>query len=147
MKIEIISMESIKPSSPTLDHPKIFKLSLLDQLAPPTYVPNVLFYATPECDGHLDRSIICTRLKNSLSETLTWFYPLGRMIKGDVSIDLNYEVVTFTEAQASIQLSDILRNLEMDTLQQFLPFDPYNVRLDKQVQSWQFKWPSWVGVD
>lgn len=61
------------------------------------------------------------------------------MIKGDVSIDLNYEVVTFTEAQASIQLSDILRNLEMDTLQQFLPFDPYNVRSDKQVQSWQFK--------
>lgn len=61
------------------------------------------------------------------------------MIKGDVSIDLNYEVVTFTETRARIQLSDILRNLEMDTLQQFLPFDPYNVRSNKQVQSWQFK--------
>ena len=41
--------------------------------------------------------------------------------------------VTFTEAQASIQLSDIVRNPEMDILQQFLPFDPYNVRSDKPV--------------
>ncbi|KAJ9709688.1 hypothetical protein PVL29_001257 [Vitis rotundifolia] len=88
-------------------------------------MPIVLFHAAPECDGHLDHSIICTRLKNSLSETLTRFYPLGGMIKGDVSIDLSYEAVTFTEAQASIQLSHILRNPKMDILQQFLPFDPY----------------------
>ncbi|KAJ9709685.1 hypothetical protein PVL29_001255 [Vitis rotundifolia] len=100
-------MESIKPSSPTPDHLKSFKLSLPDQLAPPTY--------------------------NSLSETLILFYPLGGTIKGDVSVDLSYEAVTFTEAQASIQLSDILRNPEMDILQQFLPFDPYNVRSDKPV--------------
>lgn len=139
MKIEIISMESIKPSSPTPNHPKSFKLSLLDQLVLPTYVPNVLFYATSECDDHLDRSIICTRLKNSLSETLTRFYPLGRMIKGGVSINLSYEVVTFTKARASIQLSNILRSLEMDILQQCLPFNPYSVRSDKRVQSWQFK--------
>ena len=86
-------MESIKSSSPTLDHLKSFKLFLLDQLAPPTYVAIVLFYVAPECDGNLDYSIICTRLKNSPWEPLTIFYPLGGTIKGDVSIDLSYEAV------------------------------------------------------
>ena len=75
-------------------------------------MPIVLFYAAFECDDDLDYSIICTRLKNSLSETLTLFYPLGGMIKVDVSIDLSYEAVTFAEAQASIQLSYILNRVQ-----------------------------------
>ena len=75
-------------------------------------MPIVLFYAAFECDDDLDYSIICTRLKNSLSETLILFYPLGGMIKVDVSIDLSYEAVTFAEAQASIQLSYILNSVQ-----------------------------------
>ena len=105
-------MESIKPSSPTPYYFKSFKLSLVDQLVPPTYVPIVLFYVAFECDDDLDYSIICTRLKNSLLETLTLFYPLDGMIKVDVSIDLSYEVVTFAKAQASIQLSYILNSVQ-----------------------------------
>ena len=44
MEVEIISSESIKPSSPTPKHLKTHKLSLLDQFIPSIYIPMVLFY-------------------------------------------------------------------------------------------------------
>ncbi|KAE8123967.1 hypothetical protein FH972_018880 [Carpinus fangiana] len=45
MKVEIISKEIIKPSSPTLPHDlRNLKGSFLDQLAPTTYIPIILFY-------------------------------------------------------------------------------------------------------
>ncbi|KAF9588560.1 hypothetical protein IFM89_013412 [Coptis chinensis] len=43
--VEVISKETIKPSSPTLFHLRTFKLSLIDQYAFPVYVPLVLFYS------------------------------------------------------------------------------------------------------
>ena len=74
MEINIISTENIKPSSPTPDHLRSFKVSLLDQLAPHFYVPLVLFYSADEFRSKsvLNPSAkeICDQLKKSLSKPL-----------------------------------------------------------------------------
>ncbi|XP_068328001.1 stemmadenine O-acetyltransferase-like [Pyrus communis] len=130
MKIEIVSEDQCKPSSPTPDHLKSYKLSLLDQIAPIFYVPVVLFYSAPE---NIDDTTIVDRLKKSLSETLTCFYPLAGRIEGNASVDCEDGGVVFTKARAHIQLSEILKTPEMDLVQQLLPLDPYNIRTDKAV--------------
>ncbi|KAM2656291.1 hypothetical protein EV1_011816 [Malus domestica] len=112
MKIEIVSEDQCKPSSPIPDNLKSYKLSLLDQIAPMFYVPVILFYSAPE---NIDDTTIVDKLKNSLSETLT------------------DGAVVFTRARANIQLSEILKSPEMDLVQQLLPLDPYNIRMDKAV--------------
>ncbi|KAM2888027.1 hypothetical protein FF1_011815 [Malus domestica] len=66
MKIEIVSEDQCKPSSPIPDNLKSYKLSLLDQIAPMFYVPVILFYSAPE---NIDDTTIVDKLKNSLSET------------------------------------------------------------------------------
>ncbi|KAM1170976.1 hypothetical protein ACFX15_020826 [Malus domestica] len=130
MKIEIVSEDQCKPSSPTPDHLKSYKLSLLDQIAPIFYVPVVLFYSA---SVNIDDTTIVDRLKKSLSETLTCFYPLAGRIEGNASVDCEDGVVVFTKARAHIQLSEILKTPEMDLVQQLLPLDPYNIRTDKAV--------------
>lgn len=112
MKIEIISKETIRPSFPTPPHLKSYRLSLLDQLAPPIYVPIVLFFSA---DGFPTSEQLDHRLKKSLAETLTRFYPLAGKINGsDASVDLHDEAVIFVRAHASIQLSKILEDPELN---------------------------------
>ncbi|CAN6727002.1 unnamed protein product [Malus baccata var. baccata] len=130
MKIEIVSEDQCKPSSPIPDHLKSYKLSLLDQIAPMFYVPVILFYSAPE---NIDDTTIVDKLKNSLSETLTGFYPLAGRIEGNASVDCEDGAVVFARARANIQLSEILKSPEMDLVQQLLPLDPYNIRMDKAV--------------
>ncbi|KAF8399878.1 hypothetical protein HHK36_015748 [Tetracentron sinense] len=117
-KVEIISRESIKPSFPTPHHLTNFQLSFLDQLAPPVYVPIILFF---DCNVQ-----ICThRLKKSLSATLTRFYPLAGRIKNSVSIDCNDDGADYFEAQVTAQLSDVVAQPKADVLKQFLPCEPF----------------------
>ncbi|KAK9291984.1 hypothetical protein L1049_019936 [Liquidambar formosana] len=134
MKLEIASRETIKPSSPTSHHHETFKLCLLDQLAPPIYVPLVLFYSAADFIGNdaVDHTTISDRLKKSLSKTLSRFYPLCGRMKENASIECNDEGVLYVEARPNVALSDILKNPEISVLEQFLPFDPYRVRLDKE---------------
>uniref|UniRef100_A0A5B7BXQ8 Putative vinorine synthase n=1 Tax=Davidia involucrata TaxID=16924 RepID=A0A5B7BXQ8_DAVIN len=134
MKIEIISRETIKPSSPTPHHLRIYKLSLLDQVAPLIYAPIVLFYsAPPEFNSNMIHCItIYDHLKKTLSETLSHFYPLAGRIKHDDYVDCNDDGVTYVKARANFEVSKIIRNPEMNLLQQFLPFNPYDVRSDKE---------------
>ncbi|WCJ42215.1 HXXXD-type acyl-transferase family protein [Euphorbia peplus] len=118
MKVEITSTETIKPSS---DHAKDFKLSLLDELAPPSYVPILLFYPPPPTDAVSDK------LKNSLSETLARFYPLAGKLKGNSSLDCNDEGVLFIEAKVNISASEIINNPQTEMLRLLFPLDPYNL--------------------
>ena len=50
----------------------------------------------------------------SLSQTLTRFYPLAGRIKANDSIDCNDDGAVFIEAQANVELSQILKDPDMD---------------------------------
>ncbi|XP_050225451.1 stemmadenine O-acetyltransferase-like [Mercurialis annua] len=119
IKVMITTRETLKPSSPTPQTLKNFKLSLLDQLSPAAYVPMIIYYA-PNCsdpDGLQTRHL----LKKSLSKMLTKFYPLAGTLKDNHYMDCNDHGVDFFEAKVNCPLSDILRKPETDVLNQFLP--------------------------
>ncbi|KAL6350169.1 hypothetical protein AAG906_004109 [Vitis piasezkii] len=128
MKIDILSTQPIKPSSPTPNHLRSFKISLLDQLAPPFYVPVILLFSADDFDCEaVDHVTICDLLKRSLSQTLSRFYPLAGKLKGNDSVDCSDDGAVFMEARANVELSEILRDPEIDLLQKLLPCEPYSV--------------------
>ncbi|KAK1374422.1 acetyl-CoA-benzylalcohol acetyltransferase-like [Heracleum sosnowskyi] len=103
MEGKIVSKRLVKPSLPTPDHPRTCKLSIFDQLAPPAHVPLVFFYENFPVEGKLEQ------LVNSLSETLTRFYPLaGRFVKEGFYIDCNDDGALYVEAENDSDLSDFL---------------------------------------
>ncbi|WCJ42218.1 HXXXD-type acyl-transferase family protein [Euphorbia peplus] len=117
MKVEITSKETIKPSSSS-DHAKDFKISLLDELAPPSYIPVLLFYPPPA-------DAVSEKLKKSLSETLARFHPLAGKLKGNISFDCTNEGVLFIEAKVNISASEIINDPQTEMLSQLFPLDPY----------------------
>ncbi|KAL5778355.1 hypothetical protein ACOSP7_011281 [Xanthoceras sorbifolium] len=123
MEVQIVSIENIKPSSPTPQHLKIFKLSLLDQLIPSPYAPVVLFY--PKNDdsiaNRLETSKRLDMLKRSLSDTLTRFYPLAGKIKDDLSIECNDEGAYYVEARVDCTVDDFLAKPDHILVHNFLP--------------------------
>lgn len=128
MKIRVISKETIKPSSATPCQDQTYRFSLLDQLAPPFYVPIVLFYSAPEPDQIFDHMNIYEKLKTSLSECLGCFYPLAGRIQGDEhAVDLGQGAV-FVRARVNARLTKLLANPELKLVQQLLPLDPYNIK-------------------
>ncbi|KAL8114550.1 acetyl-CoA-benzylalcohol acetyltransferase-like [Apium graveolens] len=103
MEGNIMSSRLVKPSVPTPDHLRTCKLSIFDQLAPPAHVPLVFFYDNFPVEGKLKQ------LVNSLSETLTRFYPLaGRFVKDGFHIDCNDDGALYVEAENHTDLSDFL---------------------------------------
>ncbi|KAL3745956.1 hypothetical protein ACJRO7_014972 [Eucalyptus globulus] len=135
MKVEAVSAESIKPSSPTPSHHREFKFCLLDQLAPPFYVPAILFYSAPDDKAALDSASVSGNLKTSLSQALSLFYPLGGRVKGNAAIDCSDDGALYLEAKAHFELSEVLSNPDINQLQKFLPFSPYRVipNIEEQV--------------
>ncbi|ESR40409.1 HXXXD-type acyl-transferase family protein [Citrus sinensis] len=121
MDVEIISKEFIKPSSPTPLHLKTYKLSLLDQLHDHCYPPVSLYYPLKQ-DTELSISstdidqIVSKRLqllKQSLSETLSSFYPLAGKMKDKLSVDCNDEGIYFAEARAKCTLNEFLNRPDL----------------------------------
>ncbi|XP_057503719.1 stemmadenine O-acetyltransferase-like [Actinidia eriantha] len=122
MEVEIISRETIKPSSPTPPHLRNYKFSLLDQLIPPIYTPTVLFYSSGACANPTD--LISQRiqlLKQSLSKALTHFYPLAGKRKDNLSIDCNDEGAYYAEARVKCTLSDFLNRPQVSMIHRLLP--------------------------
>ncbi|KAL0413470.1 UNVERIFIED_CONTAM: Stemmadenine O-acetyltransferase [Sesamum radiatum] len=122
--LQAISKEIIKPSSQTPHHLRKLKLSYLDQLAPPFYVPLIFFYQADESRGlttsnHLQLS---QQLKQSLSNTLTSFYPLAGRIQDSSVIDCNDAGAEFIEARVQAQLKDALQEPIIQQLK-YLPAD------------------------
>ncbi|KAL7165022.1 hypothetical protein ACSBR2_040835 [Camellia fascicularis] len=120
MEMEVITKETIKPSSLTLHHLRSFKLFLLDQLMPPIYTPLVLFYAISGGDGGGDKksddeaaSKRSQLLKNFLSETLTRFYPLAGRIKDHLSVDCN-DVLIILKLELTVQSPAFLNNQKVN---------------------------------
>lgn len=123
-KVEVVSHESIKPSSPTPPHLRIHHLSWLDQAACPHPFKLIFFYSDASVDEPADEAL--SLLKSSLAETLTLFYPAaGRLNPSDVSVvDCDDQGVELFEARASADapLSQILhRGIDYDDLTHFLP--------------------------
>ncbi|KAA8522080.1 hypothetical protein F0562_012606 [Nyssa sinensis] len=121
MQPQIVSKETIKPSSPTPDHLRTHKLSLLDQLTPHIYLPMLLFYPSEGCDSPSQIADKSHRLKTSLSETLSRYYPFAGRLADRATIDCNDEGIEFYEAQINCQLSEILKKPEPETLDLFYP--------------------------
>lgn len=118
LNIKILAKETIQPSSPTPPHQKIYKLSLFDQLAPPVYAPVILFYSPTDVNDSAKTSHL---LKKSLSETLAGFYPFAGRVKDGFSIECNDRGVIFIEAFVDCEMSMVLKQQEIDQLQQLLP--------------------------
>lgn len=120
VRVEITSKESIKPAIPTPQSHKTLKLSLLDQLTAPDYVPIILFYSSDgNCEVKTKEKV--DHLKNSLAETLTQFYPLAGRVKENKFVDCNDEGVEFLEAKVGCPLSKFLQQNEAESLNPLLP--------------------------
>ncbi|XP_021723702.1 vinorine synthase-like [Chenopodium quinoa] len=127
----------MKPSIPTPSHLKPYHLCLLDQFFGLTYVPQVLFYQNNNPSKHDESQtnngkslvendeiiMIITRLKESLSKTLSVFYPLvGRLTADESAIDCSDEGIAFIQARTNITLGEFLKSPNrVDELPQFIP--------------------------
>ncbi|KAK9057912.1 hypothetical protein SSX86_022751 [Deinandra increscens subsp. villosa] len=107
--LEIISKETIKPSSPTPHHLRTFNFSIIDQIFYDVYIPLILFLPNTNKASLTDvinqRS---KRLKESLSKVLTRFYPLAGIIKDNLQIDCNDEGIGYIEARVEHTLEEFL---------------------------------------
>nr|UQZ10115.1 BAHD96 [Lavandula angustifolia] len=122
MEIEtrVISTEIIKPSSPTPKFLQNHRLSFLDQIAPPIFMPVVYFY---ESNTKFPNSQQSNHLKNSLSQVLTKFYPLAGRLVGNLYVDCDDGGVPFVEAEANFDLSQIITNPNPRNMSKFLPYN------------------------
>ncbi|AEE83591.1 HSR201 like protein [Arabidopsis thaliana] len=120
MKVETISKEIIKPSSPTPNNLQTLQLSIYDHILPPVYTVAFLFYTKNDL---ISQEHTSHKLKTSLSETLTKFYPLAGRITG-VTVDCTDEGAIFVDARVNnCPLTEFLKCPDFDALQQLLPLD------------------------
>ncbi|KAI4345842.1 hypothetical protein L6164_012931 [Bauhinia variegata] len=122
MKVEYLSKEMIKPSSPTPENLRLFQLGLIDQITPPNFLSLLLYY--PSDSDQVDNLHIIAkmqRLRASLSEVLTHFYTFAGRIKDNTMITCNDEGVVFLEAQVNAFLSDIFEEPDADLVHHFIP--------------------------
>ncbi|XP_039165544.1 uncharacterized protein LOC120291858 [Eucalyptus grandis] len=103
-KIEVVSTDTIKPSSPTPPHLRNFKFCLLDQLSPPFYVPIVLFYSDPDQKAAPNSASVTGNLKTSIAQALSLFYPLGGRVKGNADVDCYDDDALYLEEKARFEL-------------------------------------------
>ncbi|KAL3831036.1 hypothetical protein ACJIZ3_019838 [Penstemon smallii] len=123
--VELISTETIKPSSPTPNHLRNFKLSLIDQITPPVFIPLTFFYQHDQLNHDNNQVKISHSLKHSLSNILTMFYPLaGKLNQEKSSIDCNDAGAKYIEAQVNARLSEIIKDPKMEQLKLFIPVQP-----------------------
>ncbi|PWA74830.1 transferase, Chloramphenicol acetyltransferase-like domain protein [Artemisia annua] len=92
--IRVMTIQNVKPDRPTPDALRSYKLSAFDQVNIPSYVPFVFFYPNNNNGNTNISDIILQRsklLKQSMSETLTKFYPFAGKYTNDIHIDCNDE--------------------------------------------------------
>ncbi|KAI7741100.1 hypothetical protein M8C21_033389 [Ambrosia artemisiifolia] len=130
--LDIISRQIIKPSSPTPQHLRTFNLSIIDQYMYDFYTPFSLFI--PNTNKASVTDIVTKRskhLKESLSETLTRFYPLAGKFKDELQIECNDEGISYTEAQVNQTLQDFLAHPDDERVRGLIPESPCNAESSK----------------
>jgi len=118
IKLETLNTILIKPSKPTPPHLQTFKLSLFDQLSPNIHGNTTFFYPNHSSHSFSQKSKL---LQNSLSQTLSLFYPLAGRVQDATTINCTDHGVFFVESQTTTTLSDILTIPNFNTLECFLP--------------------------
>ncbi|CAN1171127.1 Stemmadenine O-acetyltransferase [Linum perenne] len=125
--ISILSNENVKPS--TLPAEPMIKLSLLDQLTPMSYSPLILFYH-PSINTAPIPLGSAQRLKWSLSQALSIYYPLAGRVRDNFSIHDFHVGVPFLETRVNCRLRSLFgggsHNVDqmsmMGKLNNLLPF-------------------------
>ncbi|EXB82430.1 Vinorine synthase [Morus notabilis] len=125
MEVEVTSNKIIKPSSPTPENLRRYKLSFLDQLSPKAYGPLLYYYALNDHTINEPNYIskISNKLKKSLSQALTLYYPLAGRFIDDRFLDCNDDGVPYFEARVKTKLSDVHENWIPCELNKLLPFE------------------------
>jgi len=118
MEIELLSRETIKPSSPTPSHLRIYPLSFIDNILFRLYVPVIFFY-NPNEGSHQNSKI--SLLRKSLSQLLSKYYPFAGRLKDKITIECNDQGVSFLVTKIKNKLSEILKNPTDDTLNPLFP--------------------------
>ncbi|KAK4423914.1 Stemmadenine O-acetyltransferase [Sesamum alatum] len=137
IEIEVISQETIKPSSPTPESLRKYQLSFLDQIAPPIFMPLVYFY---QADAKFSNPGKSDYLKKSLSQVLSRFYPLAGRLVDDLYVDCNDVGAPYVEAVANCSLSQVITNPVPKNMDKFLPYkvnDVQNLGMAVQVTYFQ----------
>ncbi|KAK4423915.1 Stemmadenine O-acetyltransferase [Sesamum alatum] len=137
LEIEVISQETIKPSSPTPESLRKYQLSFLDQTAPPIFMPLVYFY---QADAKFSNPGKSNHLKKSLSQVLSRFYPLAGRLVDDLYVDCNDEGAPYVEAVANCSLSQVITNPVPKNMDKLLPYkvdDVQNLGMAVQVTYFQ----------
>ncbi|KAJ8747120.1 hypothetical protein K2173_008919 [Erythroxylum novogranatense] len=120
-EVEALSQDLVKPSFPTTQHRRYHQLSCIDQMMITMYMPWLFYY--PASDNSTNKEETCERVKRSLSEALTVFYPLAGRFRENKYVDCNDEGVHFVEAKAKCNIQDILQNPNSYDINKLLPFD------------------------
>ncbi|KAK9913158.1 hypothetical protein M0R45_036982 [Rubus argutus] len=125
VEVSIISRDTIKPSADpsSLCLLEPYKLSIMDQLAPTTYVPMLFFYPITDPNVNLPQTL--THLKNSLSQTLTVYYPFSGRTKNNLYIDDFGAGVPYLEARVDCRMLDFLGLQGIELLNDLVPFHSY----------------------
>ncbi|MFQ6635238.1 hypothetical protein Gotur_011444 [Gossypium turneri] len=127
MEVEIVSKQLIKPTSSTPHHLTTHKRSFLDQFVPSShYLPTAFFYVNqetsiPPADIIASNSMRSQLLKESLSQTLTLFYPFAGRIKDHLSIACNDERAYYVEARVNLPLCVFLNLPDSSYVSQLRP--------------------------
>ncbi|EEF32779.1 vinorine synthase-like [Ricinus communis] len=130
MEVHIVSREMMKPSSPAIKHQKPYKLCLLDQLTPTTYIPIIFFYPM----NNLFTKSTLAHLKESLVKTLNFYYPFSGRAKDNLYIDRFEEGVPFFEAKVNCSMSYFLKHYETESLSNlFIPSHPFSKEIDMSI--------------
>ncbi|CAI8606808.1 unnamed protein product [Vicia faba] len=122
MEINVTSTQTIKPSSPTSNEHKTYKLCLFDVFQLNTYFPLILFYR--KTNYMQEFSNVSTRLNDSLSKTLTIFYPLCGRRNDIFSIDCNDEGAIYMEASINMEMEEFLSPPKLELINELLPCEP-----------------------
>ncbi|KAI3923166.1 hypothetical protein MKW92_039578 [Papaver armeniacum] len=131
--VEVISKETIKPTTPTPYHLRNFSLSLLDQYFPPVYVPIILFYPTVANSTGSKHHDDVDLLKRSLSETLVHFYPMAGRTEDNMVIDCNDEGIDFIEVKIKGKMCDFVIKPDV-TLNLLVPSEVVSTKFVKEAQ-------------
>jgi len=118
MEIEILSRETIKPSSPTPSHLKLYPLSFIDNIICRNYLPLLYFYNP---NGSRDQNSKTSQLRKSLSQLLSKYYPFAGRIKDKITIECNDQGVSFLVAKIKNKLSEIHQNPTEKLLNSLFP--------------------------
>ncbi|KAL7614064.1 hypothetical protein Lser_V15G07255 [Lactuca serriola] len=130
--IHVMSIQHVKPDKPTPHELRLYKLSALDQINIPSYVPFILFYPN-NVNGNTNINVdnlVAERsklLKDSLSQTLTRFYPFAGKYMDDNNIVCTDEGVHYVETRVDGDLSSFVAKPDYSLLQGLLP-SPLNCK-------------------